>query len=160
MTIKTRFDIGDDVFTIMKAPIVVLSKCNACKGSGDVLLDDYEFYPCPKCEGSGDIKSTISSDTWVPRPICSISEYEATHLDVQRNEDNYRSKVQKIYINIHEDNGAHVAAVSYVFHGDYHGHECADCFKTLQDAIVICKLRNDFIRQEKAKKDAAVEEAS
>ena len=54
MNIKTKFNIGDDVYYIMNKSEETTEQCKACKGTGIVHIKETdEPIQCPSCQGAG-----------------------------------------------------------------------------------------------------------
>lgn len=54
MTIKTKFDLGEDVYVIKREKIDTSYECNICEGKGLIYFKG-EKLECPKCSGSGSV---------------------------------------------------------------------------------------------------------
>jgi len=65
MKIDTKFEIGQNVFPIVKKNKREDYICPACSGKGVVKLEDGLFYDCPKCEAVGRLRNPVPSK-WYP----------------------------------------------------------------------------------------------
>lgn len=52
MELKNKFDIGEEVFTIIQESLKV--ECPICKSSGIIMYNDYKII-CPECKGKKEI---------------------------------------------------------------------------------------------------------
>lgn len=54
MKIETQFDVGDKVYVVRYCQVIdVVKKCEACEGTGTVVLKDGNTWTCPSCHGKG-----------------------------------------------------------------------------------------------------------
>lgn len=53
MEIKTKLNIGDDMYFIRKAEGIKKNPCPSCHGTGKVTLESGKTFNCPECYGDG-----------------------------------------------------------------------------------------------------------
>ena len=51
MKFETKFELGDEVWTIEKRHRIEVSSCPSCEGHGWIKTKDKEIWNCPNCRG-------------------------------------------------------------------------------------------------------------
>lgn len=125
MNIETKLNVGDRFYIIYRTTYQGKETCAACKGLGYIKLPDENRYSCPSCYGKGNHEK-YESEKWrvMDEGECCSRPVGKIEIEV----DEIRNQIVKI-------------KYSPKNMGNYFYEE--NCFKTLEDARVECKKRNN-----------------
>lgn len=122
MKIKTKYNLGQDVYTIIHLNKQIKEKCPVCNGTGHVTLNGNQ-YQCPECYGQG-IKVEWTSSGWTVDQSSQIGR-----IDVSVKDDVYKESYMLKYSGI--DSGTI--------------WDVGDLFSTREEAEKECEKRNEEI---------------
>jgi len=88
MTIETKYNLGDKVFTISNPQVSEYIDCNLCKGSCYVPIGNTErTVPCPDCHGQGRTLKRYK-ETWkADASIKTVGNVRASLYKYKKSED-------------------------------------------------------------------------
>lgn len=135
MEIKTKYNIGDSVFSIyQKKTYKVKSTCYLCKGRGHFFIEDIRRYVnCPQCNGFG--KTDSKQPMWlVHNPVKTEKDTKNGRLD---------AKIEEIDTICDGENVTILYKLEYL---DEMVSE-ADCFDTIEEAVEESAKRNQEITE-------------
>lgn len=130
MEIKTKFNLNDTVYPIIRHVYNIVKECETCSGLGTVKINNTDKkITCPDCYGRGE------HEEWMPEKWV-LSKYIG--------------KIGKVYVELY--------AKKYTSHKDTYGYMLSstgigsgtcwreeDLFLSSEEAIKECELRNGTV---------------
>jgi hypothetical protein len=128
MNIQTKFDFGQEVYSIRNGTQCTKSVCDECNGSG-LIKPKNNVYSCPKCRGCKTIEHWSERKWFVVKDTLTIA---CVSFKIYEKE-NMLNKNEFYYMCLETGVGS----------GTLHNE--SDLFTTLEEAQEICDIRNKSV---------------